>query len=330
MKRDVSLYEMKPICVWTEICTYRKRERSLIGKWPIFMKKRPIFIWKETCMRMNTDLYIHENRSIYVCRHSTRRTKRDLHVCIGLFSFFTLLCVGLFSYMFRLLFLYTDLHVYIYMYICIYIHVNIGPAWGGQEKKNKQTQTYLHMKRDLYINTWKRAVQIWRETYTHIYRPCGRRTRKTRRPRLIHIWRETCKYPHEKELYINGKRLICIYTGPAWGGQGKQADPDLSTYEVRPVYIHEKTAIHKWRETYMYIRRPCVRRTRKTSRPRLIYIWRETYMYKWKKRCAYMERDQHIYIQALREAGKQNTQTQTFLLMNKKNMYTYKKSYIYI
>ena len=50
----------------------------------------------------------------------------------------------------------------------------------------------------------------------------------------------------------------------------KQADPDLSTYEERPIYKHMK------------------------------------------KSCTNMERDLYTYIQALREADKKNTQTQTY------------------
>jgi len=76
----------------------------------------------------------------------------------------------------------------------------------------------------------------------------------------------------KKEMRIYGKRPIYIHTGPAGGGQAKHADPDLSTYEHKKTCTHTKRAIYIYKETCMYIPRPCVRQTRKTSRPRPIYI----------------------------------------------------------
>jgi len=75
-----------------------------------------------------------------------------------------------------------------------------------------------------------------------------------------------------KRVHIYGKRPIYIHTGPAGGGQAKHADPDLSTYEEKKTCTHEKRAVYIFKETYMYVHRPCVRRTRRTSRPRPIYI----------------------------------------------------------
>ena len=243
-------------------------------------------------------IYIHVQMYICTCKYRpcVRRTKKKNQADPDLSSYYEErpLCIHMKKS-------YTNMERDQYVYI---------QALREADKKNKQTQTYLHMKRDLYTSTWKRAVHMWKETYMYIHRPWGRRTRRTSRPRRIDIWRETYKniwkectymerdqyiyiqalreagkqntqtqtYLHmkrkkhiqlKKELYIYLKRHICMYTGPAWGGQEERADLDLSTYlstsEERPIYIHEKIAMHIWKKTLIYICRHCVRRTRKLS-----------------------------------------------------------------